>query len=168
MMMDYDSGGWDVEIIPYAPQLRTYWVHITCEWFLEYHLPVEPFDQQLFEDPVRHVIAPGGAIFFARCCNEIVGTCGVMKHTAHKWELIKLGVKRPFRGMHIGQRLVEAALEHAKSAGAQRIVLYTNSRLLAAYFLYRKLGFIKHPFPDGGPARYAKANTFMILELPSP
>jgi ribosomal protein S18 acetylase RimI-like enzyme len=161
-MTQHFSAGWDVEIIPYTPQYRVDFERITRDWFKEYHFPVEPIDELLFRDPERYVLAPGGGIFFARCCDEIVGTCGVLKHTVHEWELIKLGVKRAFRGMKVGQRLVEAALAYARSAGAQRIVLYTNSRLLAAYFLYRKLGFRERPFPQG--TRYEKANSFMVLE----
>jgi ribosomal protein S18 acetylase RimI-like enzyme len=160
-MTQHFSEEWDVEIIPYTPQYRADFERITREWFNEYQFSVEQLDELLFQDPETHVLAPGGAIFFARCCDEIVGTCGVMKHSAHEFELIKLGVTRHFRGMHIGQRLVEAALAHARSAGARRIVLYTNTRLLAACNLYRNLGFIERPSLS---ERYAKANAFMVLE----
>jgi ribosomal protein S18 acetylase RimI-like enzyme len=166
MMMEYYSGGWDVEIIPYAPHYRANLERISREWFSEYHFQVEPFDQQLFEDPVRHIIAPGGAVFFARCCkHEIVGTCGVMKHSKpdepDEFELIKLGVCRPFRGMRIGQRLVEHALAHIKRAGGQGAILYTHTKLGNACRLYRKLGFIEEHMRDGCP--YKKANLFMRL-----
>src|SRR4030095_8785722 len=137
LMTEDFSEEWDVEIIPYTPQYRADFERITREWFEEYHLSVEPFDERLFADPDQ-VLATGGAIFFARCCDEIVGSCGVMKHSdPEEFELIKLGVRRLYRGMHIGQRLVQAALEHTRrSASPQRIVLYTNTRLVVARFLY--------------------------------
>jgi ribosomal protein S18 acetylase RimI-like enzyme len=162
-MTEHFSQAWDVAIVPYAPQYRADFARLTYEWYHEYHFSAEPIDRCLLANPQKHVLSPGGVIFLAQCCEHIVGCCGARKHAADTFELIKLGVSKYYRGRKIGQALVETTLAHVKSVGGQRVMLYTNTKLGNACRLYRKLGFIEKPMPDGAP--YKKADRFMMKIL---
>jgi GNAT superfamily N-acetyltransferase len=151
-----------IEIIAYEPQYKEDFKRLNLEWIV-YYFTVEPIDIVLLSDPETYFLQPGGAIFFARCCEQIVGTCALLKHPDRGFELSKMGVTRLYRGMHIGQRLVETALAHVKALGEKAIFLETNVKLLPALNLYKKLGFIERQFPHGRSERYQRADTYMVL-----
>ena len=46
------------------------------------------------------------------------------------------------RGQRLGRRLVAAALQHAQTAGFERVRLWTNHPLVAARRVYRAAGFV--------------------------
>ena len=153
---------WGVDIIQYAPQYREDFKRLNLEW-IEHFFAVEPLDTALLSDPERYFLHPGGAIWFARCCGEMVGTCALLYHPEQGYELSKMGVTRLYRGMGIGRQLVETALEKVKSLGASTIFLETHSSLIPAKQLYLKFGFQVRPFPQGHSERYARADTYMVL-----
>ena len=128
-MTNHFSQAWDVAIVSYAPQYRADFARLTYESYHEYHFSAEPIDWCLLANPQKHVLSPGGVIFLAQCCEHIVGCCGARKHAADRFELIKLGVSKYYRGRKIGQALVETTLAHVKSVGGQRVMLYTNTNL---------------------------------------
>src|SRR5262245_3146205 len=90
-----------VAIVPYAPRYRADFARITLDWYQEYNFKVEPIDALLLPAPEEYVLASGGAIWFATCCEEAIGTIGIKKHTDREYELIKLGVHPLHRGQHI-------------------------------------------------------------------
>jgi GNAT superfamily N-acetyltransferase len=159
-----------VDIIPYAPQYRKNFKDLNMEWIQQF-FAVEPIDTDLLSDPEKYFLHPGGAIWFARCCGDMVGTCGLLYHPEHGYELSKMGVTRLYRGMGIGRQLVETALEKVKSLGARTIFLETHSSLIPAMHLYQKFGFQSKPFPQGRSEqypqgrseRYVRADTYMVL-----
>jgi len=158
-----DTADWGVTILPYTPQYRLDFKRLNLEWITAY-FSVEPLDTRLLSDPETYFLQPGGAIFFAKCCMEIVGTVGLLMHPDGGFELSKMGVTRLYRGRGIGQQLVQTALEKAKSLGAKAVFLETHSKLLPAVLLYKKLGFCTKPFPNGRSERYQRADTYMVLE----
>jgi ribosomal protein S18 acetylase RimI-like enzyme len=93
-----------------------------------------------------------------------VGTCALLYHPKQGYELSKMGVTRLYRGMGIGRKLVETALEKVQSFGARTIFLETHSSLIPAMRLYKKFGFQIKPFPQGCSERYVRADTYMVLE----
>jgi predicted N-acetyltransferase YhbS len=77
--------------------------------------------------------------------------------------LAKLAVAPDARGQGVGRRLVEACLDHARAVGAPRVVLLSNSQLTSALKLYRALGFVPAPVPEG--SHYVTADVYMELTL---
>lgn len=77
-------------------------------------------------------------------------------------ELKRMFVAREARGLGLGRRLLDAALEHARSAGFDRIVLDSTRDMRPAIELYRSAGFQEIPDYNGN----ARADIFMALELP--
>lgn len=66
-------------------------------------------------------------------------------------EFRMLGVAAHARGRGIGELLVRWCLERAREVGAERLVLSTETRMLTAHRLYRRLGFRRRPDLDWSP-----------------
>lgn len=73
--------------------------------------------------------------------NEIAGTVALKFVNDGVYEFTKMAVDEKFQGLKIGRRLAEAAIEKAKQKKAGKIILYSNTKLIPAIELYRKLGF---------------------------
>ena len=59
-----------------------------------------------------------------------------------------LAVVPEARGRGVGEALVRACLDRARSAGLERVSLYTQPAMHAAQRLYRRLGFRRSPERD--------------------
>ena len=153
----------DIELVTWRPELAPDFARLNRAW-LELYFTVEPLDEEYLSDPEGHIIAPGGEIFFALDGDEVIGTCAMIPHGAEEFELAKLAVTPAAQGRGIGQRLAEAALAFARSRGAKRVTLVSNSGLGPALRLYERLGFEHGPVPD--PRPYVDADVFMVLALP--
>jgi putative acetyltransferase len=82
-----------------------------------------------------------------------------------EFEVAKMAVTSAQQGAGIGRKLLQAAIEAGRSAGARRLYLETNSRLEAAIRLYESMGF-KHLAADRiTPSPYARANVYMEMIL---
>jgi GNAT superfamily N-acetyltransferase len=153
-----------VEIIDYAPQYKEAFKQLNLEWIEQYFF-VEEVDKAVLSAPETEVLQPGGYIFFAKYCGQIVGTCALLKHQGRGFELSKMGVTRYYRGMGMGTKLVATALEKVRSLGEKGLFLETNRKLIPAMHLYRKFGFRERAFPLGRSERYQRADTYMVLEF---
>jgi DNA-binding MarR family transcriptional regulator/predicted GNAT family N-acyltransferase len=130
----------EVEIIPYAPELKSHFQRLNEEWISKYFVIEEP-DRQVFNNPESKILEPGGKIFFARYNEEIVGTCALIKENGH-FELAKMAVTESLRGKQIGKKLGMQIIEEAKKMGADKLILVSNTKLVPAINLYKKLGFV--------------------------
>lgn len=128
-----------VEIVGFSPELAPHFESLNVEW-LETYFAVEDLDREIFANP-EHIIDDGGHIFFAIVDGQVVGTCALIRTGPDRCELAKMGVTEAFRGRQIGKRLLLHALEVAREDGFRSVYLVTNSQLLPAVGLYRKLGF---------------------------
>ena len=76
---------------------------------------------------------------------EIVGWCDIRRETipvyAHCGHL-GMGLLPDYRGRGIGERLIRATIDAARSAGFERIELSVYGRNERAAALYRKVGFV--------------------------
>lgn len=131
----------DVEIVEFSPDLAQDFYDINAAWIAE-RFVLEEIDKQVLSNPKAQIIDGGGVILFAKHpVFGIVGTCALM-NLGSAFELTKMGVRAEARGLKIGEKLLVAALERAKSMGIKRLFLLTNAQQAAAIHLYEKLGFV--------------------------
>jgi GNAT superfamily N-acetyltransferase len=88
--------------------------------------------------------AAGGALWVAEQGGQIIGMAAArpMDQDA-AWEICKVYVARDARGSGLAQALLGAAEAQARSAGARRLVLWTDTRFEAAHRFYEKRGFVR-------------------------
>lgn len=149
-----------LEIIDYQPEHQPWFEKFNRDWIEEF-FTLEPLDIKVLKNPDQYILATGGAIIMASVDKEIAGTVGLRYLEPGVFEFTKMAVDQKFRGLKIGQALADAAIEKAKALGAQKIILYSNTRQVPAIALYRKLGFIEI-HNDG---LYERGNIKMELTL---
>ncbi len=149
-----------VHIVEYQPEHQPWFELFNRRW-IEQFFWMEPIDFEVLQHPDQHIIQPGGAILMASCNNEMAGTVALKRVNAHVFEFTKMAVDEKFRGQKVGWLLSLAAIEKARTLGANKIILYSNTTLAPAIALYRKLGFVEVPLD--GP--YKRSNIKMELPL---
>jgi GNAT superfamily N-acetyltransferase len=159
------NGSVTVEVVEFRQEYAPAFEDLNRAW-IERDFVLEPADAAVFQDPVGHIVEPGGQIFFALVGGKAAGTCALIPHGPHTYELAKMAVSEDLRGRGIGGQLLAAAIEWTRRAGGERIVLVTNSGLAPALGLYLKYGFERVPLEPGG--EYARADVRMVLTLPPP
>ena len=115
-------------------------------------------------NPIDAIIKPGGAILLAKTNNEIVGTCALIFHDNHEFELAKMAVSDEYQGRQIGKKLGIATLDKARTLNAKKIFLESNKKLTPALNLYEKLGF-KISRNNTKESVYERCNICMEIEL---
>jgi len=136
-------------------------ISLSIEW-LEKYVEVEPIDLEILHDPERHIVSRGGTIFFARVDNETVGTVAMIPLDEGIFELAKLAVTEKYKGLRIGQRLMERCIAFAEVSQAKKIILFTTDVLVPAVNLYRRCGFVEVALTGN---KYAEADMRMELTL---
>jgi hypothetical protein len=66
----------------------------------------------------------------------------VIKHSDTVAKLRLLHVERTARGLGVGKRLVDECIRFSRTAGYQKITIWTQANLLAARHLYKTVGFV--------------------------
>jgi ribosomal protein S18 acetylase RimI-like enzyme len=136
-----------ITIIPFTPETKDWIRLLNYEW-LEKYFHVEPNDVIQLSDPQGEIIDKGGQIFYALYNGDIAGTSSLMKVSDGVYELAKMAVTDAYKGKGIGNALIEFCIAKAKEAGAEKLILYSNTKLTAAINLYRKYGFEEIPVGD--------------------
>ena len=88
---------------------------------------------------------------------------GSLSHANHNTLLIKMSVDVRARGHKIGTLLCSSALEKAKSLGAEKVILHSNTHTSkTAIDIYYALGFKKIPL---GQSEFQRANIKMEIDI---
>ncbi len=149
----------------FAPGDETDFRRLNEEWITRYFV-LETKDKEALADPQRTILERGGSVFLAVHNGKVVGCCALLALRPDEFEVAKMAVTESCRGMGIGRRLLERAIDAARASGASRLYLETNRKLEAAVGLYESLGF-RHLPPEAivSPSPYARCNVYMELLL---
>ena len=95
---------------------------------------------------VRDMIANGHSQFVAVSEGDVVGWCDIRRHShairAHGGSL-GMGILPAFRGEGLGQRLITATIDDARSKGLHRVELSVHADNARAMRLYERAGFVR-------------------------
>lgn len=154
-----------LEIVPYEPGLAGDFYRLNAQW-LERYFRLEEIDKQMLRDPERYVLAPGGALFFARLGGQAIGTCALLCEAPGVYELSKMCVDESFQGLGAGRTLLEATIQEFHRRGGRELFLESNSVLKTALRMYEQVGFVLQPGTRSG-SHYERADVYMIYQPPA-
>lgn len=152
-----------VQIVDYQPAYSQAFKALNEAWISQY-FTLEESDHKALDHPEAYILANGGAILVALQAEVPVGVCALLKMNddVYDYELAKMAVSPIAQGKKIGWLLGQAALAKAKSLGAKKIYLESNTLLKPAINLYHKLGFQEI---SGRATPYARCNIQMGIDL---
>lgn len=151
-----------MEILPFDSKYAPNFKDLNIEW-LEKYFWVEPHDEEVLGKPEKHIINPGGQIFFVKDNDSIIGTVALMKIEDKIFELTKMAITPAVQGKNIGQKLMAHTLNYAKDQGWKKLIIYSNRKLENAIHIYKKFGFKEIPIEGNNP--YARGDIKMELVL---
>jgi N-acetylglutamate synthase-like GNAT family acetyltransferase len=154
------STGSALELLDYQDVHQPLFERFNRDW-IEKYFWMEPVDFDVLKNPKDHILGKGGKIIMAAWENKIAGTVALKFVEPGVYEFTKMAVDHEYRGKKIGQALADAAIKKARSLGARKIILYSNTVLEPAIALYRKIGFKEVPV-DG---TYERSDIKMELNL---
>ncbi|KYG66443.1 hypothetical protein AZI86_05190 [Bdellovibrio bacteriovorus] len=150
-----------VKVITFNPKYVNSYIELNRQW-IEKYFKIEPMDIAQLENPYENVLKHGEIFFLLE--NEVAkGTCAMIEHGVGCYELAKMAVDPISRGKGYGDILMEEAIKWARTKGANKVMLLSNTILEPAITLYKKHGFkTTHlgPHPD-----YERCNIEMELAL---
>jgi len=149
-----------VDIVDYIPEYQNAFKGLNEEWISKY-FKMEESDYKALDNPEGYILNKGGFIKVALFNGEPVGVCAMIKMEGeYDFELAKMAVSPKAQGKNVGFLVASAVIEKAKTLGATKIYLESNTILAPAINLYHKLGFEK---VVGKPTPYARCNIQMEL-----
>jgi len=114
----------------------------------------------------------GGMLCAAERDGRIIGMVGTrpLKEDA-AWEICRMYVDGSTRGEGLAAALLGAVEEHARGAGAERLVLWTDTRFTRAHGFYEKHGYVRQgsirildDLSNSLEFRYAKPARGLVVE----
>ncbi|WP_338147749.1 GNAT family N-acetyltransferase [Neoroseomonas terrae] len=114
----------------------------------------------------------GGRLWAAEQDGRLVGMIATrpLKEDA-AWEICRMYVDAAARGSGIAGALLDTAETHARNSGAERMVLWTDTRFTRAHGFYEKLGYVRHgsirildDISHSLEFRYAKPAAGLVVE----
>jgi ribosomal protein S18 acetylase RimI-like enzyme len=148
-------------IVEYQPVHQPYFERFNRQWIEEF-FTMEPVDEFVLTNPEEAILKDGGAILMALYKGEVAGTVGLRKVTDTVYEFTKMAVDSNFRRRGIAEAISYASFEKAKELGAEKVILYSNTKNAGAIKLYEKIGFV-HLQPEKGV--YERANVKMVIGI---
>ena len=144
-----------IEIVDYSPQYLPVFKRLNIMW-INSHWSLESHELEVLSDPDASIISQGGHILVALVDGKPMGVVALCKmdHPEYDYEIAKLAVDPEARGTGVGDAIFKTAISKARSLGARRLFLESNTILKPAIGLYRKYGFTElteyHPAYDRG------------------
>lgn len=129
-----------IEFIPFDKKHKKDFRELNEEWLRSY-LEISAHDRRVLSDPFKEVIGNHGHIFMMLSDGKVIGTFTLQKINDLDCELSKFTVKKAFRGMKLGEKMMSHTIEEATRLGYKTIVLHSHHKLKEATKLYDKLGF---------------------------
>ena len=152
-----------LKIIQYNPVYARDFYELNIEWLRAYFY-VEPYDEEVLSNPEKYILDPGGYILFALKDDVVAGTLALMPtENQGVLELTKMAVAPGMRGQKIGQHMMNYSIDFARQKGYGSLLLYSNTILENAIYIYRKYGFKEVPLEPNSP--YKRSNIKMVLNL---
>jgi len=149
-----------ISIVPFNSRYREAFFFLNREW-IEERWELEKIDYDILKNPEASITEVGGEIFFALVSGAPVGTCAMIPHGPRTYELAKMAVTKTARGKGCGHRLMDEAIQWARSRNAIKVVLCSNRKLASAIHLYGKYGFVEAP----GAENYGYDRVDIAMEL---
>jgi len=108
--------------------------------WLDMDLSYRGFEEEMqsFE---KNYTLPSGMFFVAEGDGEFAGCGGLLRHSDEVAEVKRLYVRPAYRGLALGEKLMEAVIDKAKSLGYAKLVLDSVPQTAFAQRLYERLGF---------------------------
>lgn len=150
-----------IELVDFESKHADVFRNLNYEW-IEKHFVMEESDRVMLDAPRETILDNGGYIVIALYDGEPVGTCALIKHKDNRFELAKMAVAEKAKRKNIGYLTGVRIIEQARSLGAERIFLESNTLLVPAIDLYKKLGFERIV---GKPSPYERCNIQMEMKL---
>ena len=150
-----------ITIVPYEEKYQPYFEKFNRQW-IEAWFTMEPVDEFVLTNPDKAILQNGGAILMALYDEEVAGTVGLRKVDEATYEFTKMAVGEDFRRKGIAEALSYASFEKAKELGADKVILYSNTKNAGAIKLYEKVGFEHLPVE---PGVYERANVKMEMYI---
>ena len=153
----------NVTIVDFEPKYLDAFVNLNTEW-ISHYFKMEESDYKALNNAEEYILNNGGYILVALYKGEPLGVCALIKYPTddYDFELAKMAVSPKAQGKNIGGLLGAAVIDKAKSLGAKKLYLESNTILKPAINLYHKLGFVKIP---ERPTPYERCNIQMELVL---
>jgi ribosomal protein S18 acetylase RimI-like enzyme len=148
-------------IVGYQPVHQPYFEKFNRQWIEEF-FTMEPVDEFVLTNPGEAILKDGGVILMALYEGEVAGTVGLRKVNDTVYEFTKMAVDSNFRRRGIAEAISYASFEKAKELGAEKVILYSNTKNAGAIKLYEKIGFV-HLQPETGV--YVRANVKMVIGI---
>ena len=101
------------------------------------------------EMPELHALASyyaeqGGALWAAESDGKLTGMVAACPRKAAAWEICQVYVNPMLHGSGLGHALLDRAEGHAIAAGAERLVLWSDTRFDRAHRFYEKRSYVRH------------------------
>ena len=148
-------------IIPFREEFSNHFRDLNIYW-LEKYFFVEDHDKEVLGNAKKYIIDKDGYIFFALYNKKVVGTVALMNEN-EGYELSKMAVLPNYQGLKIGQLLLQHSIDFAKIKGWNKLLLYSNTILENAIYIYKKYGFTEVELEPDSP--YLRSNIKMVLNL---
>lgn len=114
-----------------------------ADW-LDVDLCFQGFEAELAGLPGAYA-PPGGGLWFAVVDGAVAGSVGMRPLDGGRCEMKRLWVRPAHRGLGLGRRLAETAVQAGRAAGYRAMCLDTLGFMDAARALYTRLGFREVP-----------------------